>query len=94
MVILQIEHQVPSYETWRKAFDSDPFDRKKTGVKNVRIYVSTEDPNHVIVDVAFESIEEAKSTLVELQKLWGKITGVVSSVPKTRFMFMVDEVNV
>ena len=94
MVILQIEHQVPSYEIWRKAFDSDPFNRKETGVKKIRIYTSSDDPNHIIVDVAFESIEEAKATLGELQKLWGKITGVVASVPKTRFMNMVDEVSV
>ena len=94
MVILQIEHQVSSYETWRKAFDSDPVNRKKSGVKDIRIYLSSDDPNHVIVDVAFESIEQAKATLGELQKLWGKVTGVVASVPKTRFMYLVDSITI
>lgn len=33
MLILQIEHKVPNYEGWKKAFDSDPISRKKSGVK-------------------------------------------------------------
>ena len=28
MYILQIEHPVPNYEGWKKAFDSDPVNRK------------------------------------------------------------------
>lgn len=32
MTILRIEHGVPSFEGWKKAFDSDPVNRKKMGV--------------------------------------------------------------
>ena len=94
MVILQIEHQVPNYESWRNAFDGDPLNRKESGVKEIRIYRSSEDSNHIIVDVAFESMEKAKTILAALQKLWGKVEGIVASVPKTRFMEMVDSIKV
>jgi hypothetical protein len=33
MAILRIEHRVPSYESWKQAFDSDPVDRKGSGVR-------------------------------------------------------------
>ena len=94
MVILQIEHHVSSYEIWRKAFDSDPVNRKESGVKTVRIYNTPEDPNLVVVDVIFENMEDAKATLISLQKLWGKVGGMLASVPKTRFLEMVDSIEV
>ena len=94
MVILQIEHHVASYETWRKAFDSDPVDRKNSGVKQVKIFHIPEDPNLVVVDVIFESMDNAKATLSSLQKLWGKVGGMLASVPKTRFLELVDSIEV
>ena len=35
MLILQIEHKVPNYEGWKKAFDSDPDQPKKIGGKKI-----------------------------------------------------------
>ncbi len=37
MYILQIEHPVPNYEGWKKAFENDPIDRKGSGVTHYRI---------------------------------------------------------
>jgi hypothetical protein len=31
MIIHQIEHKVPNCDGWKKAFDSDPIDRKNPG---------------------------------------------------------------
>jgi len=94
MVILQIEHHVASYETWKKAFDSDPVDRKNAGVKKVKIYRIPEDLNLVVVDVLFDNMEQAKATLGSLQKLWGKVGGMIASVPKTRFLELMDTIEV
>ena len=33
MIIVQIEHEVLNFESWQKAFDSDPIDRKKIRVQ-------------------------------------------------------------
>lgn len=91
MTILQIEHLVPNYNGWKKAFDSDPIDRKKSGVKRYRIYKLSEDPNYVIVDLVFDHIDNALLTLNALKKLWSNVEGTVMINPKTRILDMVDE---
>ena len=48
MVILQIEHKVPDFEGWKKAFESDPINRKKAGVLRYQIFRPVDDPNYVI----------------------------------------------
>jgi hypothetical protein len=37
MYVLRIEHSVPDYEGWKRAFDSDPLGRKKSGVRQYRV---------------------------------------------------------
>jgi hypothetical protein len=90
MTILQIEHQVPSYEGWKKAFDSDPIDRKKSGVKRFRIYRPADQPNYVVIDLEFDNAENAQNTLAALKNLWGKVEGTVMMNPKTRILEVVD----
>jgi hypothetical protein len=38
MPILQIEHKVANFDGWKKAFDSDPVGRKKSGVRRDHIF--------------------------------------------------------
>ncbi len=61
MTILQIEHKIPNYDGWKKAFDSDPIDRKKSGVKRHRVYRPTDDPNYVVIDLEFDNLNSAQS---------------------------------
>jgi len=86
MIVLQIEHDVPNYEGWKKAFDNDPLNRKQSGVKEYRIYRSVEKPNYVIIDLVFESAENAQAMLKALQNLWTKVQGSVMTDPKTRLL--------
>jgi hypothetical protein len=37
MYILRIEHAVPDFAAWKKAFDSGPLGRKRSGVRRYRI---------------------------------------------------------
>jgi len=90
MTILQIEHQVPNYDGWKKAFDSDPIDRKKSGVKRFRIYRPSDQPNYVIIDLEFESLDNAQATLAALKNLWGKVEGTVMMNPKTRILELLN----
>ncbi len=46
MVILQIEHPVPSFDAWKKAFDSDPVNRKQSGVRRYRVLRPIDNPNY------------------------------------------------
>ena len=90
MTILQIEHQVPNYDGWKKAFDSDPIDRKKSGVKRYRVYRPTDDPNYVVIDLEFDDHNNAEEALNALKGLWSKVEGTVMVNPKTRILDVVD----
>jgi hypothetical protein len=90
MIILQIEHQVVNFESWKKAFDNDPIDRKKSGVKRYRVYRSNEDPNLVIIDLEFDELNSARQTLAALRNLWPKIEGIIVFTPHTRILEIVD----
>jgi hypothetical protein len=51
--------QVGDYATWRPMFDQDrPRAREKA--KSQRIFRSTDDPNHVFVELEFDSVEDAR----------------------------------
>jgi hypothetical protein len=95
MTILQIEHPVPNYEGWKKAFDSDPIDRKKSGVQRYRVYRANNDPNYVIVDLEFADLNSAQMTLNALQNLWSKVQGTVMLHPRARILDLVEhqEIN-
>jgi hypothetical protein len=71
MHILQIEHQVGDYDLWkRNAFDADPLGRAHSGVRHHRISRSTDDPNHVFIDLEFSSRPQAEAMHVALKNLW------------------------
>ncbi len=90
MTILQIEHKVPNYDGWKKAFDSDPIDRKKSGVKRHCVYRPTDDPNYVVIDLEFDNLDSAQIALGALKNLWSKVEGTVMTNPKTRILDVVD----
>jgi len=90
MPTLQIEHEVPNYEGWKKAFDSDPINRKESGVKSYRIYRPNNDPKLVIVELDFANSVQLDTTLQALQNLWNKVQGSVMVDPRTRIFEIVE----
>lgn len=70
MPVVQLEHPVSDFQTWKAAFDRDPVDRKASGVRAYRIYRPTDDRNYVAVDLEFGSLSEAEAFTVALQELW------------------------
>ena len=71
MPIVRIEHAVPSFEKWKKVFDSDPADRKGSGVRRYQILRLHDEPNYVMIDLEFDSINEAEVFLRTMQRIWG-----------------------
>jgi hypothetical protein len=69
-ILLRIQHPVPNFEGWKKAFDSDPMDRKGAGVRRFQIHRSVTDPNFVMIDLEFESRVRADEMLKKLRNLW------------------------
>ena len=68
MPLLRIEHRVPDYEGWKQAFDSDPADRKGSGVKRYSIMRSVDDPQHVLIDLEFNTAGEAAALLASMRR--------------------------
>ena len=69
MIILQIEHPVPSFDAWKKAFDSDPVNRKQSGVRRYRVLRPIGNPNYAIIDLEFDSLDQAEGLLASLREV-------------------------
>jgi hypothetical protein len=90
MIILQIEHPVPNFEGWKKAFENDPVGREKGGVTRYRIYKKIDNPNYVVVDLEFAQQVQAETFLELLKKLWGTVEGTVMNRPHARILEIVE----
>jgi ribose 5-phosphate isomerase len=90
MPVLQIEHKVQNFDGWKKAFDSDPVNRKKSGVRRYRIFRLVNDPDYVIIDLEFDSLNDAETALTALRNLWGQVEGKVMFNPQTRMLDIVE----
>lgn len=93
MTVLHIEHPVPNYDGWKKAFDSDPMNRKNSGVKKYRIYRSVSEPNHVTVDLEFADYASAERMLTSLEVMWQKIEGTIITAPKGRLLEVIETIE-
>jgi hypothetical protein len=90
MPTLQIEHEVPSYEGWKQAFDSDPINRKQSGVKKYRIYKNLDEEKVIIVELDFDNIEDLNATHRALQNLWNRVQGTVMANPRSRIIELLE----
>jgi hypothetical protein len=70
MYVVRIEHTVPDFERWKRAFDNAPADRKNSGVRRYRILRSHQDPNYVMIDLEFDRLPEAEAFLSSLERIW------------------------
>jgi hypothetical protein len=93
MTILHIEHKIQNFDEWKKVFDSDPVNRRQSGVKHYRIYRPVDDMNYVIIELEFNHFDDAKRTLEALRKLWGEIEGAVITSPKASILDVVASVK-
>jgi hypothetical protein len=90
MYILKIEHPVPDYDAWKKAFDSDPVDRKKSGVRRYQILRPVGNPNYVMLDLEFETTKEAEALLAAMRVVWGRVQGTLIFDPKALILEAVE----
>lgn len=70
MLTIQIEHAITDFETWKTAFDRDPIDRARSGVRAHRIYRPIEDDQRVIIELDVTDREAAELIKTKLANLW------------------------
>ncbi len=91
MPVLQIDHRVRDYDTWKAVFDGDPVGRAAGGVRSHRIACLGSDPNHVLIELEFDSTGEAEAFRERLLGLWssaGERLGLES--PDARIVEVVE----
>jgi hypothetical protein len=96
MVILRIEHTVLDFESWKKnGFDSDPIGRKASGVVRYRVLQPIDDSKYALIDLEFESVNEAEVMLEKLKTMWANIGDGFGwkESPRTRIIKVVEEVE-
>ncbi len=68
MHVLQIEHAISDFGTWKMAFDRVGGRRQHSGVRGHRILRPTDDPNYVVIDLEFDGASEAEAFLAFLER--------------------------
>lgn len=86
MIMLRIEHPVPNFEGWKQAFDSDPVGRQKSGVRRYQILRAVDDPNFVMIDLEFDTVQQAEALLAAMRDVWGRVEGTIMTNPKARIV--------
>jgi hypothetical protein len=88
MPTLRIEHPVPDYDAWKRAFDADPIGRERSGVRRHSVLRAVDDPGYVMVDLEFDTVAEAAAVQAALRTLWGRVD--VMREPRSRIVDTVE----
>jgi hypothetical protein len=90
MPILHIEHPVADFDGWKRAFDSDPAGRKQSGVRRYQVSRAVDDPNYVMIDLEFDTREQAEGLLRTMQRIWGQPDHTASRNQRARIIETVE----
>ena len=91
MRVVRIEHRVPDYEAWKRAFDADPIGRERAGVRSYRVRRDADDPSLVFIDLELESAERAEAFVAAIRELWSRVAVVRD--PSARVAELVEHVE-
>jgi len=90
--VLQIEHPVRDFETWKAAFDGGA-DRRDAGrVRRYQVYRPIDDPKYVAVDLEFDNQAEAEAFKLGLEAMWRspQATLLLGGTPRARIVDTVE----
>jgi hypothetical protein len=90
MYILRIEHPVPDFDGWKKAFDSDPVGREKSGVRRYEVLRPINDANYVMIDLEFDTTSQAEALLAAMRVVWSRVEGEIMMNPQARIVEVVE----
>jgi hypothetical protein len=89
MVTLQIEHPIADFDTWKATFDRFAAAREKSGVHGYRILRPVDDARYVVVELDFQTVNEAAKFLDFLQtRGWTSTENApgLAGTPQTRVL--------
>lgn len=89
MATLHIEHPITDFGTWNAAFARFADARRQAGVRQHRIQRPVDDPAYVVVDLDFDTVEEAERFLGFLHaNVWASSDNApaLAGKPQTRIL--------
>ena len=86
MYVLRIEHPVPDFDGWKKAFDSDRVGREKSSVRRYQILRPVDDAKYVMIDLEFDTASQAEVLLAAMRVVWGRVEGTIMMDPQARIV--------
>ncbi len=92
MPVLQIEHPVRDFETWKAIFDGGQERREVGRVRRYHLYRPVDDPNYIAVDLEFDSRVDAEAFKLGLEELWRspQATPLLGGSPRARIVDIVE----
>ena len=93
MFTLHIEHTVTNYDDWKRMFDSDPLDRKGSGVTSFRVMRPVSDSGSVMIDLEFDSRDAAERMATALEGLWKGPAAAITLNPSATLTETVETVT-
>lgn len=90
MYTLIIEHPVPNYENWKRAFDSDPVGRERMKVRRYQILRSLDNPNYVMISLEFDTAGDAEALLTAMRAVWVRVEGTIMTNPQAKIVEVVE----
>ena len=89
MPTLHIEHPITDFETWSTAFAGFAEARLQAGVRAQRIQQPVDDDRYIVIDLDFDSVEEATRFLDFLRtRVWssGQTAPALAGAPQARIL--------
>ena len=77
---------MPDFDGWKKAFDSDPVRREKSGVRRYQVLRPIDDANYVMIDLKFDTADKAEALLAAMRVVWGRVQGKIVTSPQARIV--------
>jgi hypothetical protein len=92
MTILHIEHPIRDFDNWKKAFDSDPAGRERSGVRSYQVLRPIDDPNYVMIDLEFDNLKASEDFLTSMREVWRSAAAApaLAGSPQTRIVEVVE----
>jgi hypothetical protein len=72
MAILHIEHEISDLATWLETFARFAPARDQAGVQQAEVFQPADDPNHIVVNLRFESVDAANNSENSSPSLYGR----------------------
>jgi len=93
MPTLHIEHSIVDFDLWSAAFERFAGMRERAGVRAHRVQRPVDDPRYVIIDLDFDSTDEAERFLDVLRTtVWSspEKSPALVGMPRTRILERVE----